>query len=242
MARCPAPGPADIHLWRAPLDVGPHDLPYLSQPLSTDERDRALRFRAEIDRVRFTAGRGWLRHLLADYLDTDPSELAFSRDPGGKPRLEQPDAAWLQFSLSHSGNVVAFAVATGRKVGVDIEKVQWDFPVESVADRFFKEDERRDLALMPSATARAEAFFALWTRKESYLKGIGTGFGDPDSGLRAGVVLGPAAAETESSSPEFRGWTLAAFDVGAGYAATVAVEGRPVRIPAAARELSLKLA
>lgn len=233
--------PDEIHIWRAPLALPPPSLAVLAGALSRDELARAQRFRKPIDRDRFIAARGWLRQLLAGYLDADPSELTFSHTAGGKPVLAGAVAPWLHFNLSHSAGVVVFAAAEGREVGVDIERIRHDFPVESVSRRFFTAQEQQLLALTQSRTALVEAFFAIWTKKEAYLKGTGIGFGALELDLEARVPPGKLAEKDESvHSPQAgQDWTVTAFYAGAGYAAGVAAEGGPVRVPAAAQELSL---
>jgi 4'-phosphopantetheinyl transferase len=228
-----APEYDEIHLWRAEIDAAPEVLEVLAQPLSSDERERARRFRTESHSNRFMCSRGWLRQLLAGYLDVDPADLAFTQGGGGKPRLDRPDAPWLRFNISHSAGVAVYAIARGRAVGVDIEEVRQDFPVDAVARRFFSEPEHRALTALP-ADDRISAFFAIWSQKEAYLKGMGIGLGEVDRAI---------AATPDYRNPidagERADWLLASFDAGPGFAAAVAVKGTHVRIPAVAQLLTL---
>lgn len=241
MAHRPAPEPPEVHLWRAPLGLGQEVRAILAEPLSQAECDRARRFRSEDDQARFKESRGWLRLLLGSYLDADPVELAFTHGANGKPRLERPDAPWLRFNLSRTRRLAVFAVANGREVGVDIEQVRPNFPFEMVACRFFTGQEREVLAQLPSATARVDAFYALWTRKEAYLKGIGVGFMDSELEFHAGVRV-PATVDRGDRGPsmeQLRAWSCSDFRAGVGYAAAVAVQGGQVQIPGVAQDLSL---
>ena len=43
----------------------------------------------------------------------------------------------LRFNLSHSGEMVLYAVARGRELGVDLETIRPDFAVDGIARRFF---------------------------------------------------------------------------------------------------------
>lgn len=140
----------EVHLWRAPLDVPPTAVAGLWRSLSIDERERAQRFHRESDRRRFTVRRGRLRALLAAYLDVNPAEVVLVLDDRGKPRLRSPDFAWLHFNLSDSAEVVVFAVARGREVGVDVEQVRADFPVDEVARRFLSLCEQK-VSLRPQS-------------------------------------------------------------------------------------------
>lgn len=73
--------PDEIHLWRASLDVC--HFRHCEQVLSTDELDRAVRFRFERDRRRFTAARLFLRTTLASYLHLSPREVRFAYSEHG---------------------------------------------------------------------------------------------------------------------------------------------------------------
>lgn len=224
MAALPAPRAGEVHLWKAFLDVDSPMLSTLTGSLSPAERAHALRLRFSRDRTRFSTGRGWLRRLLSGYLDIDPTGIALGENTFGKPRLTAPSQHWLRFNVSHSEGLAVFAVARGCEVGVDVEQVRDNLPVEAVARRFFSWRDQQLLAALPSGD-RVVAAFALWARKEAYLKGIGVGFatehggrGDPD--------------------PERGDWTITEFDAGTGFAAAVAVEGLGVEVPDAVRPLS----
>ena len=213
----------EVHLWQAPLDPDQRELAALESLLSTDERERADRFRLDRDRARYAAARGWLRRLIARYLDVDASAVTFGRGAFGKPELTHPAASWLRFNAAHSADLAVFAVASHREIGVDVERVRADFPVDAVANRFLSSEEQLALAALPP-DRRSEAFFDMWVRREAYLKALGVGLGgtDPD---------GAAPAD------QCAGWLLTAFDAGDGYAAAVAVEGRRVRVPATSQPL-----
>jgi 4'-phosphopantetheinyl transferase len=219
------PGEDEVHLWQAPLDLDPRELAALESFLSTDESERAERFRVDRDGARYTAARGWLRWLIARYLEVDPSSLTFSKGAFGKPELTDPIVSWLRFNVAHSADLAVFAIASRREIGVDIERIRADFPVDAVAHRFLPPEERVALASLPP-DRRTQAFFDLWARKEAYLKAIGVGLAAMDADVK------PNRGQRDE-------WLLTAFDAGAGYAAAVAVEGRSVLVPAAAQPLQL---
>ena len=76
-----------IDLWTIPLaDVGDRFQVH-EQSLSTDEHQRATRFRSANDRRRFTLARGSLRRILSQYLGTQAEAVRFSYGIHGKPRL-----------------------------------------------------------------------------------------------------------------------------------------------------------
>ncbi|MGA8208002.1 MAG: 4'-phosphopantetheinyl transferase superfamily protein [Candidatus Dormiibacterota bacterium] len=142
---------------------------------------------------------------------------------------------WLHFNLSHSAGLVVFALARNREVGVDVEQVQDDFPIDAVAGEIFSEAERQAL-YWPASGLRVDTFFALWTRKEAYLKGIGVGWGgakltyETETGDSAALT----AAGNESPPVPQTPWSVSGFDAGTGYAAAVAVEGSELEVPSSA--------
>src|SRR3546814_4095124 len=76
-----------VDLWTFSLDAEAAPAGRDAALLSADEAARAARFRRELDRRRFIAGRAGLRRILAAYGQADPAGLAFSYGPSGKPEL-----------------------------------------------------------------------------------------------------------------------------------------------------------
>jgi 4'-phosphopantetheinyl transferase len=217
-ARC-WPSADEVHIWQTELDLGRHELGDLYAYLSTEERGRADRYRHDRDRVRCIAARGWLRYLLGSYVGGNPRALVFVQDENGKPRLGGVTGDWLRFNVSHSEGTAVYAVACGREVGVDVERVRDDVPVE-VVRRFFSETEQDALAALP-AGLQLRGFFECWTRKEAYLKALGVGL----SGL--------ARSDADAAN-----WSLHSVDAGPGFAAALAVAGS-ADVPLAAKPLHL---
>lgn len=181
--RAPEPGlplaEGEIHLWAIPLDPPAGLRERLGRTLSSDEWERARRFRFDIHRNRYIAGRGTLRTLLGAYLDRDPAALRFTYGPRGKPELvEAPRESWLEFNLSHSEDLGLLGVVRGRPIGVDVELQKEMSDLEQIASRFFSAEENAALAGVPGPLKK-EAFFNCWTRKEAYLKAVGEGLAAP---------------------------------------------------------------
>ncbi len=195
--------------------------------LSSDERARAERFRFAVHRNRFVVARGRLREILGASLGVAPGEIAFEYSPRGKPSLARPFAAQgLRFNLSHADGLALYAIAHGREVGVDVERVRPLPDAESIAERFFSPREQAALRALP-ASERAAAFFACWTRKEAFLKATGDGLARPLDGFDVSVVPGlPARLERVEGDPLEAGrWSLAEVRPAAGYLGAVAVAG-----------------
>jgi 4'-phosphopantetheinyl transferase len=227
----------EIQLWSAPLNPSDEVLSALSQTLDPTERERARRFRFERDRRRWLAARGWLRHLLAGYLDADPTALRFESQAVGKPRLVAP-SEWLRFNLSHSHELVVFAVGHDREVGVDIERV----PVRAAADItppcFLSERERSALSRY-SGQARIRASLQCWTGKEAYLKGVGEGLREPVALIDVAPLLEHTLAAHPQAGLVLDGdWSLHTFDAGPDHVGSVAVQGPGARIPVVLSDLA----
>lgn len=214
------PSADEVHVWQAELEVSRDQLGDLRVFLSTDERERGDRYPRERDRVRYLAARGWLRHLLGSYADDDPRALVFVAEGHGKPRLGGTVGKLLRFSVSHSENTAVYAVACGRDVGIDVERIREGYPIQDVAHRFFSQMEQNTLAALPAAL-QLRGFFECWTRKEAYLKAIGIGLSDC------------AASDADTTN-----WSLHSVDAGSGYAAALAVAGS-ANVPTAATALHL---
>jgi 4'-phosphopantetheinyl transferase len=212
-------GVDEVHVWRATLDVSPERLPELRQLLSDDERRRADRLARDTHR-RFIAARGLLRTILGRYLAIRPDTLRFAYGEHGKPRLAddtRTDA--LEFTLAHSGDLVLYAVASGRQVGIDVERVRNEVNPDRIAERFFSAGEIAAIRAAPEGS-RLRLFFRQWTRKEAYVKALGIRMWD--------ALDTDPAAPTDTSSPArvtSPDLSLREIEVGPGHVATLAIEG-----------------
>jgi 4'-phosphopantetheinyl transferase len=217
----------EVHVWRGVVGRDAGAMPEVRRVLSPDECEKADRFHFEADRSRFVLGRAMLRHVLARGLQKRPNELSFEYGAFGKPVLAPGGPAGQpQFNLSHSGDLILLAVAVGRAVGIDVERMRTDIPHLGIAEHFFSAAERGSLAGLP-APAQTEAFYACWTRKEAYIKATGVGLSLPldqfDVSLRPGEPAKLLA--TRPDDAEAHRWTLLELDVGPNYKAAAAVEG-----------------
>ncbi len=88
----------------------------------------------------------------------------------GKPTW---DAEGLFFNLSHSGSIAACAIAD-RPVGLDVQEA-CEYR-EALVRRFFSPEEQ---AFLAAASDKDRAFGLVWSRKEAYVKALGTGFTIP---------------------------------------------------------------
>lgn len=220
-----------VHVWWFALDVDPAERTVLAATLSADERARAGRFLRPIDRERYITARGVLRHLLGDGLGCAPAEVSFRYGPRGKPGLDGGEEHRLEFNLSHRESQGIVALARGRRVGIDVERINPGLIEERIPEQFFSPREVAALRALPREL-QPGAFFACWTRKEAYVKARGDGL---SLGLdRFDVSLSPgepaALLRTEDDPLDAERWSLHALTRPPDIVAALAVEGRPRRI------------
>jgi 4'-phosphopantetheinyl transferase len=216
----------EVHVWRTSLGQSASASARLQLILSSDELERARRFYFEPDFRRSVIGRGWLRLLLGRILDLPGESLRFEYDSSGKPRLIATQEQRLQFSVSHSGSLILIAIAKGRAVGADVEKIRTDLDLDDVAARFFSIKENEHLGSL-IGLGKYEAFFTCWTRKEAYLKARGVGLSVPLDQFDVSFLPNEEARllEVRHDPGEARRWRLAPISVPTGYVASLAVEG-----------------
>lgn len=228
----PRVGVEDVHVWRIPLDLPRGAASRLRRLLSEDERERADRFRMELHRDHFTAGRGMLRQVLGGYLGVRPEALAFRKGTFGKPELAGAESQTpLRFNLTHSGGLALLAVTSGREVGVDIEQVRPMDDAERIITRFFSKKEQADFLSLPG-DQRTAAFFRGWTRKEAYMKATGEGFALALDRFDVSIAPDEPARllHVEGRPDEPERWSLADLAPGPGFQGAVVVEGSGWRI------------
>ena len=112
--------------------------------------------------------------------------------------------------------------------------VEWIRPLddlEGMADRFFSEGERTDLATL-SGPALGVGFFTCWTRKEAYVKATGEGITVPLDRFRVSLLPGEPARllHTLDDPSEAERWRLAEVPCGDGYVGALTVEGHDWRL------------
>jgi 4'-phosphopantetheinyl transferase len=209
-----------VHVWRVDLaGVDPS-----TAVLSIQEQERARRFRRGTDWRRFVARRVALRSILSRYLGVAPGEISFAFAEHGRPRVE---GAGLDFNLSTTGDLMVCAVATGRRVGVDVEPITRDVPRDG--STFMSPGERRGVEALPVGE-QASAITLAWVRKEALTKAVGTGL---RIGLDTVVVpAGKGPILLTDLPPAFGGdtWTLYDIDPAPAVAGAVAVSGDPCAV------------
>jgi 4'-phosphopantetheinyl transferase len=170
----------ECHVWVALLtDFTPYKSA-LDALLTELERSQVERYLRDVDRARARVSRALPRLLLANYLGRDPAGIELDRrcyscgQPHGKPRLA--GGARPHFSVSHAGNLVAFAFADSGPVGVDVECLnrRTGTPESGLLETALAPVERRRVRAAAAADQWRE-FLRHWTYKEAVLKQVGVG-------------------------------------------------------------------
>jgi 4'-phosphopantetheinyl transferase len=218
--------PPPVEVWICDLDrFAANRKDGASTPLSSQERERASRFRFDIHRERYVATRIVLRTLMGAYIGIDPGEVRFSIEPGGKPRLD-PEAHAMagHFNLSHCGNMAVFCVSGDREVGIDLENANRDIDTAGVAKVAFSDRELRQHPVFSGPDGR-DAFFRHWTLREAMFKAMGIGL---PSDRNAFSVLPVDPHEWQIESPNetvLQPWRACAVDLPAPWICSIAANG-----------------
>lgn len=220
-----------IHIWRSFLFSQKSNIGQYWQSLSLEEQQKASLFHFQKDLNYFICRRGILRSILSRYLNSKPNIIKFNLGEFGKPFLSnKPKDNCLNFNLSFSEDLLILAISLEREVGIDIEKINAEFPVDEVARQCFSQAERSVLKSV-SQTKKHEIFFSYWTRKEAYLKAIGKGFShfanNDDNYLKDNPSR---VAYIKSGSGKHLKWWINNLVPYTGYIGAIAAEKKPEQI------------
>jgi 4'-phosphopantetheinyl transferase len=166
---------SNLQLYQARLDISQTECDRLWQLLSKDERSRTNKFKLEHLKRNFVAARGNLRIILGQWLGCEPNEVQFSYSDRGKPYLQ--NSPEIYFNLAHSQDLAIYAVCSDHEVGIDLEFINHQCDVESIAKRYFLPSEQKIISSFGDRDEHGKylAFYQAWTLKEAYGKATGQG-------------------------------------------------------------------
>lgn len=213
--------------------------------LTSEEVERADRFRVLTARNQHVVGRGMARKLLAlatagdsdsvgDSVGGDgdgqtrerfsPTEIVFSFTQFGKPFVVSPEPLVRPFNVAHTDGMVLFADCRGGSVGVDVERISRRTDV-ALAERYFAKPEVEYVMDHFDADMKLRAFLRVWTLKESFIKAIGTGLSMPlaDFAFENIDDQRPSVKMLNPSLQDGRQWHFITFSPRDGYIAAVAI-------------------
>lgn len=185
---------------------------------------RAERFRYPLDARRFLARRAAARRLLAARLGAAPHELRIAQGAFGKPFVL---GASLQFSTSHAGPLLLVALADALPVGCDIERARPARDLTAIAAACFTAGEASRIAKLCEIDREA-AFYDCWTRKEAYLKALGTGLSLPMNSFEFAAVRDSGGVER--LDVDGSDWSSLGWNPAPGYRAAIVAPGGSWRL------------
>ena len=222
----------DIHVWAAPLNIASGRLERFAATLSSDENERAGRFRFERHRRRFIAGRSILREVLGQYVQAKPAALRFTYSNNGKPSLAADSTnAPVHFNLAHSDDLLLIAVTRIGEIGVDVERIRSIKEMDELVARFFSVRETEAFQKVPP-DEKPGAFFNLWTRKEALLKATGEGITRSLSLVEVSFLPGELARLLAISGDASKAvqWKLRELSPAPGFTGAFAVQAEDISL------------
>ena len=119
------------------------------------------------------------------------------------------------------------AVGWERELGIDVECLRTMESMDAIAARFFAPGEHAAYSAQP-LEARPLAFFRAWTRKEAYLKAIGSGITVPLDSFEVSVAPedAPALRRVRGQPEELARWSMREFRPEPDALASLVVEGQ----------------
>lgn len=147
--------------------------------LSTEERQQLASMVSPVIQRQYAAGRALTRLALSARLSMPARRVPVSIDDNGRPYLRAGGRstggrAGIDFNLSHSGNLVALAVGSGLRIGLDIEREERRPSAPALARRFFSPSEC-ELLERCEDRCYSRRWHRIWTTREAHAKARGIG-------------------------------------------------------------------
>lgn len=162
---------ADVYLFD--FNVSNEAITQAIRYLDSEERKRARSYQNEKDRFAFILARSGLKRILADYTQSYTDQIRFSYGKYGKPHYTFQGRS-IEFNLSKSEGYALLAISQSGPVGVDIEKITPIPEIDELIRSHFSDSEAKWIHSF-TGNEKWEAFYAVWTRKESIIKASGLG-------------------------------------------------------------------
>lgn len=166
-----------IDIWKVSIDTLPIDITSLIDLLDNLERERYQHLHKN-HQLTYLVSHAACRQILAKYLTVPAEQIKYKKNQYGKPLLDHETS--IHFNMSHSHYYALIAVSNHSEIGVDIEYIEKKTSWEKIARRFFHD---KEIAFLfdSDPSKQKSIFFQIWTRKEAYIKALGTGFSTPFS-------------------------------------------------------------
>lgn len=211
----------NVHIWTANIDHYISINIEFDRYLSQDELKRARNYKFNKDRDRFAATRNILRALLAKYLTTHPKDIQFLYNNHGKPYINEK----IHFNVSHSNEMALYAFTNIGHIGIDIEKIQPIADLLEISKQYFSDNEIQTLRSL-KLEKQLISFFNCWTRKEAFVKAVGTGLSQSlnEFSVTCRPEEPPGISFLENTNIEGN-WKLHSLDEFKSYSAAFVLDG-----------------
>lgn len=156
----------------------PDDLHDFYYYLSNKEIERSKRFTFERDERVYVISHALLNKRISEQAGVDFDQLKINYFAQRKPYVEDRN---IDFNLSHSSGYFAFALSAYENVfvGVDIEVFKNNLDIEPIMKNYFHKNELHYvLNFNFNDLPPRQKFYEIWTRKEAFLKMLGTGLSE----------------------------------------------------------------
>jgi len=148
------------------------DAPSLVNILSQKERLRAQSFSTGILTSKYIISHGLLRYILSHHVQYSPENIEFVTNCYGKPFIKDSN---IQFSMSHSNEMVCYLISLSKMVGIDIQFHQPNINlIQSLYDQISTPHEKHHFKSL-NWQQKMILFYNIWTQKEAILKSLGIG-------------------------------------------------------------------
>lgn len=169
--------PVETWVARIGPDEGP--TPRVLALLSPEERQHMAGMVSPTIQREYAAGRALTRLALSARLSMPARRVPVSIDDNGRPYLRDRHGGasgrtGIDFNLSHSGDVVALAVCSGLRIGLDIEREEPRPSAPALARRFFSPSEC-ELLERSEGRCYSRRWHRIWTTREAHAKARGIG-------------------------------------------------------------------
>jgi len=170
---------SEVHIWHAYINKQVKNIEFFKSLLSIEESEKINNLYLEKNKKKSIISRALLRYILSLYIDINPNEIKFIYNKHGKPYLDiKQNSNNINFNLSHSNNLIVYAIAKNQELGIDVEKFRNNFDINKLAKRYFSENELSIFEKV-SENKKIKIFFSIWTKKEAFLKAKGMGIYTP---------------------------------------------------------------
>ncbi len=218
----------EVHIYYVQIDSVKKIIPVIKKFLTEADELKIKKFIFEKDRIVHTISAGVLENILSRYLPDRKNNINISYNEYGKPFIDNMDGETnITFNLSHSGDLILYAITDNRNVGIDVQEIREINSIDDIVESNFSEKEIAVFNSLP-AELKLKAFYTCWTRKEAYIKAHGKGLSYPLNKFTVSIIPEEDAELLSDENCSVSDWFLKDIMLSEGYAAAVAVEGSDI--------------